>query len=175
MSPIPESNASASPMAIRWEEPGFCVAAHDSLVAVIWGRDARREDLEQLANAQRAAVDTHGHCAVMTVIRAGLSMSIGDGVREASEDNLREFADVHRGSALVVEAGGLRAAFFRSVITSVQLLARSPVSQKVFNNIDDSVTWLLEQPGMPADMPAARDEIIAGIYEIAERYGGKGA
>ena len=45
-------------------------------------------------------------------------LTLEDGVREAGQDNAREFAHVNRGAALIVEGGGFRLVFFRSILTS---------------------------------------------------------
>lgn len=92
-------------MDISIEDSGFCVAAHGSLIVIVWGREARPEDLLELTIKQRELVAAHGHCVTLTVIRAQLSMRVSDGTREASADNFREFGKSNKGAAVVVEGG----------------------------------------------------------------------
>lgn len=158
-------------MEVRCDHEHFCVASHGCFVVVVWGREVEADDLERLSEVQRAAVAACEHCAVLSIIRAGLTMAVNDDVREASQRNLREFTDVTLGSAMVVEAGGMRASFFRSVITGIHLVTRSKVPQKVFDNIDEAVRWLLSQPGLDPTTASSVDDILAGVQQLADQYG----
>lgn len=149
----------------------FCVAHFASLVVVVWGRVVEGPDLERLGVVQRQTVAEYGHCLTLSLIRAGLEMTVAEDVRVGGRKNLQEFEHVTVGSATVIEAGGLRASFFRSVITGIHLLARSKVPQKVLDNIDDGVRWLLERPGAGPELAAQTDAIIAGVHELADRFG----
>lgn len=153
------------------DEQHFCVARRCGLVVVVWGREVEAADLERLAKTQREVIAEHGHCLVMSIIRAGLSMSVKDDVRRAGEQNLRDFAATTLGSAMVVEAGGIRASFFRSVITGIHLATRSKVQQKVFDNIDEAVGWLMARPGVDMATFGASQETVAKAYELADRFG----
>jgi hypothetical protein len=156
---------------VHEEEQGFGLATYRSLIVVVWGRTVRLPDIQALTKVQRELIDRYGHFAVLTIIRAGLLMSVDDEVRRLSENNLREFQAFNRGNSMVVEAGGLRATFFRSVMTGIQLLARSPVPLKVFDNIDEAVHWVLDRPNIDPVVVAASDPIIAAAFELADRYG----
>jgi hypothetical protein len=155
----------------RHSEPGFCVAVHAFLVVSVWGRVSVAADIEHLSRVQRQVVAEHGYCATLSIIRAGLSTTVTDDVREAGNANVREFAHVNRGSAMVVEGGGFRVVFFRSLLTSVQLLTRSSLKQKVFESIDDGVGWLLERPGVDPALAGEREHVIAAAYAVADAYG----
>lgn len=158
-------------MEVRRESTNFCVARDRALVVVVWGRDVIADDLAQLSEVQREVVGAYEHCVVTSIIRAGLSLAVKEDARKAGERNLAEFEGYTLGSAMVVEAGGLRASFFRSVVTGIQLVTRSAVPQKVFHNIDDSMRWLLAFPGVDPSTAQNVDELIAGAYALAERYG----
>jgi hypothetical protein len=153
------------------QEQGFCVAIHGCLVVVIWGREAEVGDLRQIAAAQRRVIAQHGHCAAVTIIRARPTMGVSSEIRAAAAQNLREIVDVNRGTAMVVEAGGARAIFFRSIITSVNLLARTTTPQKVFTTIPDAIGWVLTRPRIDPATAAASEQIIAAARELADRYG----
>jgi hypothetical protein len=155
------------------QEQGFCVAFHGCLVVAIWGREAKLADLMQIAAAQRRAIAQHGHCAAITIIRAKPTLGVSPEIRAAAAQNLREIAGVNRGTAMVVEAGGAKAVFFRSIIISVNLLARTTTPQKVFTTIDDAVGWVLTRPGIDPEMAAARGRIIPAVHVLADRYGKK--
>ena len=169
MSPGPSSSASL--LEIRREAEGFCVASRGCLVVVVWGRDVVAQDLELLSEVQREVVASVGHNVVLSIIRAGLSMSVNEGVREGGQANLREFQDATLASVMVVEAGGMRAAFFRSVVTGIHLVTRTKVEQRVFDSIDEGVRWLLARPGVDPQTVAERDALIAEAFRVADLYG----
>ena len=131
-------------LAVHSERPGFSVACVGPLVVPIWTRTATGEDVDLIGEAQRAVLRHHPKFLVLSIIRAALSMSVDDEVRERSRANVDEFGDHTVRSVLVVEGGSIRASFFRSVITGVYYLSRSSSSQKVFSTVDDGLDWLLE-------------------------------
>lgn len=153
------------------EEQGFCVATHGCLVVAIWGREVVIDDLERIAEAQRQVVAQLGHCATITIVRAKPTLGVSAEIRAAAAKNLQEFADLNRGTVMVVEAGGARAIFFRSIVMSVYLLARTATPQKVFSTIDEAFGWVLERPGIDPATAAAGESIIAAAHELADRYG----
>ncbi len=158
-------------MQIVHEAESFCVAQFGPLAVVVWGRVVEGPDLARLGVVQRKAIKEFGHCVVLSIIRAGLEMTVNEDVRAGGRQNLREFEHVTLGSALVIEAGGMRASFFRSVITGIHLLARSKVPQKVLDNIDEGVRWLVERPGLAPEFPPQIDAIIAGAHKLANQFG----
>jgi hypothetical protein len=158
-------------MEVFHAQEGFCVATHGCLVVAIWGREAEVGDLQQIADAQHRAVAQYGHCAAITIIRATPTLGVSPEIRAAAAKNLREIVDFNRGTAMVVEAGGARAIFFRSIVTSVNLLARTTTPQKVVTTIDAAVAWVLTRPGIDPATAAARERVIAGLHELAEHYG----
>jgi hypothetical protein len=153
------------------QEQGFCVATHGCLVVAIWGREVELGDLHQIAEAQRRAIAKLRHCAAVTIIRATPTLGVSPEIRAVAAENMREIADVNRGTAMVVEAGGARAIFFRSIITSVNLLARKTMPQKVFTTIDEAIGWVLTRPGIDPETAAASQQIIAAVHVLADRYG----
>lgn len=156
---------------VRHADARFCVASCASMVIAVWGRVAVADDVRALGRVQREVVAEHGYCMVLTIIRAGLETTLEDGVREAGQDNAREFAGVNRGAALIIEGGGFRLVFFRSILTSQQLLSRTPIKQRVFDSIDGGVQWLLERPGVEPWLLDEADSVIAAAYRCADTYG----
>lgn len=131
-------------LAVHSERPGFCVAHGGPLVVPIWTRTAVAEHVDLVADLQRQVLREFPKLIVLTIIRAKLSMSVREDVRERSRASVDEFGDHTVRSVMVVEEGGLRASFFRSVVTGVYFLSRSSKSQKVSTSIDDGLDWLLE-------------------------------
>ena len=160
-----------TPLQLHHREQGFCVASHAHLLVMVWGRDARGTDLEHLAERQQQVIDTHGFAQVISVIRAGLSINVPEEVREASKDNVKRFSADTRGSATIVEIAGVRAAFFRSLVTTLTLLTRSPMPQKVFTNIDEGLDWLRSLPDTKPEQLVSRSQLHAGVYALADHFG----
>lgn len=131
-------------LAVHSERPGFCVAHGGPLIVPIWTRTATAEHVDLVANVQREVLQEFPKFIVLTIIRAKLSMSVRDDVRERSRANVDEFGDRTVRSVMVVEEGGLRASFFRSVVTGVYFLSRNSKSQKVSTTIEDGLDWLFE-------------------------------
>lgn len=172
MHPSPKlgSSPDLGGMEIRRDEPNFGIGVQGCMIVVVWGRVVEVGDIKALTAVQYETVDRYGCCLVLSVIRAGIKMTVDDEVRKAGEVNLKEFERFTRGSAMVVEAGGLRASFFRSVITGIHLIARSPVPQKIFDNIDDAVLWLADRPGVDR---TTLDELtlVPSVYAMADHFG----
>ncbi len=131
-------------LATHSERPGFCVAYGGPLIVPIWTRTATAEHVDLVADVQRHVLREFPKFIVLTIIRAKLSMSVHEDVRERSRANVDEFGDRTVRSVMVVEEGGLRASFFRSVVTGVYFLSRNSKSQKVSTSIDDGLDWLFE-------------------------------
>lgn len=142
IAPLPPSGDSM--LVRRAERPGFCVANLGPLIVAIWTRTAVGEHVDLIGEAQREILREHGKCAVISIIRAELSMSVDDEVRAKGQDNIRDFGDSTVRNVLVVEAGGLRASFFRSVVTGLYFLTRKSSAQKVCSNLTEAVEWSLE-------------------------------
>jgi hypothetical protein len=170
-SPKLDTSPGMGGMEIRRDEPNFGIATHGCMIAVIWGRVVELGDIEALTEIQHEIVDRYGCCLVLSVIRAGLKMTVDEEVRKASETNLRKFEQFTRGSAMVVEADGMRASFFRSIMTGITLVTRSSVPQKIFNNIGDAVLWLVDRPTVDGKMLDEINPLVTGAYAMADRFG----
>lgn len=131
-------------LAVHSERAGFCVGHAGPLVVGVWTRTATPEHVDLVGTAQRDVLRSHSKFVVLSIVRAELSMSVDDEVRERSRSNVEEFGDNTVRSVLVIESGGLRASFFRSVITGVYYMTRSSAAQRVSSNIDEGLDWLFE-------------------------------
>lgn len=160
-----------APLELHHEEPGYCVAACAYLLVGVWGRPATGADLEILSKVQRALVSTYGYCEAMSIIRVNLSLSVSDEVREGARLNVEEFGAVNRGSATVVEAGGVRAAFHRSIVASLQMLTFSPMPQKVTNSITDALAWLVARDGINARELGSIPTLERACLAMADEFG----
>lgn len=161
------------PLVVHSECPGFCVAHAGPLVVPVWTRTATVEHVNLIGKAQRHVLRRHPKFILLSIVRAELSMSVDNEVRERSKASIQEFGDSTVRSVLVVESGSLRASFFRSVITGLYFLSRNSSKQKVCTNIDDGLDWLLEplQAGSEDAPPLgleASDRIHAEVHQFAD-------
>lgn len=156
----------AAQFVVELEERGFRLATSSCLVLILWGRDPLRDDLERISALQRALVAEHGYCVSLSVVPDKLAVKIGDGVREASADNLREFADTNLGAAVVVAQGGMRATLVRTLITGIQLIAFAPIKQRVFSSTRDALAWLAARPKLRPEHAAELVELDAEIRAL---------
>lgn len=134
----------------------------------VWGRAITSEDVARTVGFQHDLVARWGRFVVVSIFRAGVDTSIDEGVRESGQDALREFADTQIGSALVIEDGGLRVIMIRTVLTSIQLLSRSPIKQRAFVDLSPALTWLLGLPRVDpslAHMTTAATEAARALSE----------
>ncbi len=177
-SPQPDQPATYETLAVRSERPGFCVAHGGPLIVPIWTRTATAEQVDLVADVQRHVLREFPKFVVLTIIRAELSMSVPDDVRERSRANIDEFEDRSVRNVMIVEEGGLRASFFRGVVTGVYFLSRKTKSQKVATSIDEGLDWLFEpllagQDGLSLDPHAAarlRADVKRFADDVCERY-----
>ncbi|MCR9160725.1 MAG: hypothetical protein ACE37F_20565 [Nannocystaceae bacterium] len=166
-------------LAIHSERPGFCVAYGGPLIVPVWTRTATAEHVDLVADAQRQLLREFPKFVILTVIRAKLSMSVNDDVRERSRANVDEFGERTVRSVMVVEEGGLRASFFRSVVTGVYFLSRNSKKQRVCTSIDDGLAWLFESidagaEGLPhigaGTAARLRGDVKRFVDDVAERH-----
>ena len=146
-------------LAVAYDDEGVRIACASCLVVIIWLGSPRREQMEQVTAIQRVIVAEHGYCVSLSIVQDRLSVNVGEGVKEASAENMKEFASTNLGAAVVVEQGGIRATIIRSLITGIQLVAFSPLKQRVFGSTADALGWLGARPGLPKD----KSELISGL------------
>lgn len=131
-------------LTVHGELPGFCVGSVGPMVVSVWTRTAAPEHIDLIGQVQEQVLATHPKCVVASILRAELSMSVDEEVRQKSRGIIERLGDRTLRSVLVVERTGLRAAFFRSVITSVYFLLRTSTSQKISASLDEGLDWLFE-------------------------------
>lgn len=73
-------------------------------------------------------------------------------------------------SAVVIEGGGLRTAFVRSVITGMAVLSRSPYPRRIFGNITDALYWLNEGTTPREIEPAAFLNSLEQVRREVDRH-----
>ena len=158
----------ATELTIEHREEGFALASWEHVLISVWWRQLRLEDLDNLQRVQRAFLRHHDKIAAVTVLRATIRANVGDGIREKSAELAREFGERVFGSAVVIEASGVRATVFRSILTGISLLSRSPSATKPFSDVRSACDWALNHEGTPKDAHAATPVLARLIRELVE-------
>ena len=139
------------------DDETLCLAHHGCLVLVFWVRSPTPDNIERISALQRRVVDTHGYLVSLSSVPGDLEVSPDEATKRATANNLREFSESNLGIAVLVRQGGIRATLIRTVMTGIQLLALSPVKQRVFSELEPSLAWLRDRPGLS---PAHADSIL---------------
>jgi len=84
-----------------------------------------------------------GMFSTLSVVVGELEMNLDNEVRRIGGEMTREFDPVALAAATVVQSGGIKAAFLRSVITGMHLVGRSTTPHRVFRKTDDALAWIL--------------------------------
>ena len=150
-------------------DDGMCIAAWGPLLVGVWWRDATVQDLEGFRSAQRALIEAHGMVSTMTILRHPLSLTVDDEIREAGTQRVRDFGACTLASALVVEETGLRANFFRSVVTGMYLNARTQTQYKLLGSIREAAQWVVAIPGTELRLRGEVDALCLAVQQLADR------
>jgi hypothetical protein len=72
-------------------------------------------------------------------------------------------------SAVVIEGGGLRATFVRSIIAGMSVLSRSAFPRRVFGNLTDASYWLNEGMKREIDPATFLDALEQARHEVGRQ------
>jgi hypothetical protein len=70
-------------------------------------------------------------------------------------------------SAVVHEGSGFRAAFVRSIVTGVSLLAKLPYPHKVFSSVNEATVWF--RVNAPVPQAWTEEDLLEAIRELRAR------
>ena len=156
---------------LLYGDDGMCIAAWGPLLVGVWWREPAQRDLEAFRSAQYALVEEHGMVSTLSVLRHPLSLSVDEGLREAETHRIRDLGACTLASAFVVEERGLRANFFRSVVTGMYLNARTPTQYLVSDTVGEAVQWLVGSPGTEIRLRSEVDALVSSVEQLADRRG----
>ncbi|NUO54070.1 MAG: hypothetical protein HOV80_34930 [Polyangiaceae bacterium] len=126
-------------------------------------------------DAERAAANRVGTIGTVTLVSRALinlSAATDKAAYEPAATLMRGRSDYMRASAVIFEAEGFAGAITRSAISTIQLLSRSVVAEKVFSRRADAVEWLAEQMaplGVRFDGEQLLDELRQLVGESDQR------
>ncbi len=123
-------------------DKNHCMAVWESLFICIWrnettmaGARISREGIRALAESRPKGI------ALLNVVEPNAPAPPSE-VRAALARIMVDFGHALKGSAVVHEGSGFRAAAVRGVVTGLTLLARPPFPHKVFATVEEASDWL---------------------------------
>lgn len=151
-------------------DDGMCVSSWGALLIGVWWRPSTLREMEILAESQRALIEEQGMVSTLSVMRHELSLRVDEEMRSRGAEMAREFGPNTLGAATVVEASGMRANVFRSVVTGIYLTARTQTQYQVLSSIREGVQWVLKIPGTEAKLCTQGNSIVPAVQGLADRY-----
>ncbi len=127
------------------------------------------EHFKKIHAACAQIVREHKQMTSIVVMRGEFNFSLSADARKATAALVKEFEDTNKGQAILIEASGFRASLARSLLTGVNLVARSKAQQKVFQEAKPCVDWLCGLDTQPNDIKAQAAPIFAEFQKLLAR------
>lgn len=144
----------------------YAIAVYRDLFLLVWrhettmeGCAAVREELFGLARSRPEGI------ALITIVEELAPMPPSNS-RQALAKILTDASGHIRGSAVVFEGTGFRAAAVRSAVVGLTVLARQKFAHKVFSNLSDAATWLHATLGDALERGFSVREVEQAVAEI---------
>ncbi len=135
------------------------------MFAVHW-REFRAFHFETIGKACAQLDRDHGMMSSIVVLRGSFRLTLDYDARQAAADLTAQCEPFNIGQALVLEAEGFKASIARSLLTGVNLVARSKAQQKTFKEPEDGIRWLCSLEKQPPEIRAAASDAWASIDAI---------
>jgi hypothetical protein len=113
-----------------------------SLLLNIHWNEFRVEHFRAINEACADIVGEHRQMSSIVVMRGQFHFDLTPEARRAGAALTREWENFNTGQAIVIEADGFKASLARSLITGVNLLARSKAKQRVFKDPREATQWV---------------------------------
>jgi hypothetical protein len=113
-----------------------------SLLLNIHWNEFRVEHFRAINEACAQIVGEHKQMCSIVVMRGQFHFDLTPEARRAGAALTKEWEGFNTGQAIVIEADGFKASLARSLITGVNLLARSKAKQKVFKDPHEATQWV---------------------------------
>lgn len=113
-----------------------------SLLLNIHWNEFRVEHFRAINDACAQIVGEHKQMSSIVVMRGQFHFDLTPEARRAGAALTKEWENYNTGQAIVIEADGFKASLARSLITGVNLLARSKARQRVFKDPREATQWV---------------------------------
>jgi hypothetical protein len=106
----------------------------------------------------------NNQCVAVSVLEPSAAQSVPREVRDESAALTAEFQSL--AAATVIEGSGFRAAATRTAVSGMFLISRPSYPHKVFGNLADGASWVIEKVSRTAPLAVTSDDILRAI-EVA--------
>ncbi len=134
--------------------PDYSLTSSENLIGLVWYSGASTNGVDELeATFDRVARGSSRRIGFATrLTRESVSRGASPEVREAIGSVLRRFAPRIGATVVIYEETGMKAAFVRTVISTINLLSRSHFPTEVHSNLLQGCMWMMSALGKDAPM-----------------------
>jgi hypothetical protein len=158
---------------ILYESPdrSMTLATLGCLFITIHRRDFSAEELVPLRRHQLTFAAEHGApfpiLSILGVTERHI-LGFSRSASEASKELARETAPLIRCSGVVFDRGGFAASVVRSLVTTLNLIAKQPYPSQVFGELGAALTWIESKLDKQRPWDFDRAEIVASVKTLRE-------
>jgi hypothetical protein len=138
---------------------------HSLLLNIHWN-EFRVEHFKAINEACAMIVGEHQQMSSIVVMRGQFHFDLTPEARRAGAALTKEWEGYNTGQAIVIEADGFKASLARSLITGVNLLARSKARQKVFKDPREATQWICALENQTAEVRQAMPRTWAAFERM---------
>lgn len=158
---VERSSSATLPASVRVFEvgDGLTVASIAQLQIQIWRSRASADAFDRIDGYYREMLTRHQRLAGLVVIESDNLAAPDAAARQRGGRLIQELGGHLGGLGFVLEGGSLKVNAVRFSLTTIALLASSPIPQPVFSTVDKGCSWVA---GLLPDISAVRlSQIIA--------------
>jgi hypothetical protein len=137
-----------------------------SLLLNIHWNEFRVEHFKAINDACALIVGEHQQMSSIVVMRGQFHFDLSPEARRAGAALTKEWEGFNTGQAIIIEADGFKASLARSLITGVNLLARSKAKQKVFKDPREATQWVCALDNQIADVRTAMQPTWSALDQM---------
>ncbi len=152
--------------AVIKHSPDQQIFHYRSLLLNIHWDEWTSEHLSTISDACAKLVKEWGQMCSIVIMRGDINVDLSSETRRVGAELTSKFEHYNRGQAIVVEADGFRASMVRSVITGINLVARSRAKQRVFKDPEEATYWLCTLDTQPAEIRDTHAQTWAEIDKL---------
>ena len=150
------------------EEPDQYLYRYRSLLLNVHWDELKLAHLTSITRACEQICGEHKQMTSIVMLRGAVNVDLSNEARLAGANLTNRFERFNTGQAVVVEASGFMASLARSVITGINLVARSKAPQRVFQDAKEATEWLCSIPGQPEWVRGADPRLWPEIQRILD-------
>jgi hypothetical protein len=152
---------------VRFADADCLIATWNNVVICVWRKGTTGVGVAALHSAYDAHAKEHPEGVFLMTIVERHAETPSQAIRAALARFLEKGAGRTTLSAVVQEGTGFRAAFVRSIVTGLALMAKLPYPHKVFGSVTEATMWF--RIVAPVAQPWDDEQFIEAVREVRER------